>query len=83
MCGGDEFCMNMFNGREKLDEFLGQSTWRSICLEEESLVECRSADFFGYQGYHRWAAINLQCETAKIENEAGDPCAKYLEGDFS
>ena len=67
MCGGDELCMNMPNGREKHNEFLGQS----ICLEEELLAECISANFFGHEAYHPWAAIHLQCETAKIENESG------------
>ena len=67
----------------KAQRVFQQITWRRISLEEEALAECRSADFFGYEAYRPWAAIYLQCETAKIETKAGDPCAKYLEGDFS
>ena len=66
----------------KARRFFLQITWRRISLEEEALAECRSADFFWYQAYHRWAAINLQCETAKIENEGGGSVCKVSGGRF-
>jgi len=74
--------MNLPNGREKHNEFFYQITWRRISLEEEALAECRSADFFGYEAYHPWAAINLQCETAKIENESGGSVCEVSGGRF-
>ena len=66
----------------KAQRVFQQITWRRISLEEEALAEYRSADFLGYLVYHPWAAIHLQCETAKIENESGGSVCEGSGGPF-